>query len=60
LDIGFNRMDVILSKERVDVQECDVWSLDFLRTRTLTGSSGWIDWRLNGMLSRFLMEKGDR
>jgi hypothetical protein len=51
-------MDVILSKERVDVQECDVLVTGFFKDeRPLKGTSGWIDWRLNGMLSRFLMEK---
>jgi hypothetical protein len=51
-------MDVILSKEKVDVQECDVLVTGFFKDeRPLKGSSGWIDWRLNGMLSRFLMEK---
>jgi len=51
-------MDVILSKERVDVQECDILVTGFFKDeRPLKGSSGWIDWRLNGMLSRFLMEK---
>ena len=51
-------MDVILSKERVDVQECDVLVTGFFKDeRPLKGSGGWIDWRLNGMLSRFLMEK---
>ena len=51
-------MDLILSKERVDVQECDVLVAGFFKDeRPLKGSSGWIDWRLNGMLSRFLMEK---
>jgi len=51
-------MDVILSKERVDTQECDVLVTGFFKDeRPLKGSSGWIDWRLNGMLSRFLMEK---
>jgi hypothetical protein len=51
-------MDVILSKERVDVQECDVLVTGFFKDeRPLKGSSGWIDWRLNGMLSRFLIEK---
>jgi hypothetical protein len=50
-------MDVILSKERVDIQECDVLvSGIFKDERPLKGSSGWIDWRFNGMLSRFLME----
>lgn len=51
-------MDVILSKERVDTQESDVLVTGFFKDeRPLKGSSGWIDWRLNGMLSRFLMEK---
>ena len=51
-------MDVILSKERVDVQECDVLVIGFfVDERPLKGSSGWIDWRLNGMISRFLIEK---
>ena len=51
-------MDVILSKERVDVQECDVLVIGFFKDeRPLKGSSGWIDWRLNGMLSRFLIER---
>ena len=51
-------MDVILSKERVDAQECDVLVTGFFKDeRPLKGTSGWIDWRLNGMLSRFLMEK---
>lgn len=51
-------MDVILSKERVDVQECDVLVTGFfVDERPLKGSSGRIDWRLNGMISRFLIEK---
>jgi hypothetical protein len=51
-------MDVILSKERVDVQECDVLVTGFfVDERPLKGSSGWIDWRLNGMISRFLIDK---
>ena len=51
-------MDVILSTERVDVQECDVLVTGFFKDeRPLKGSSGWIDWRLNGMLSRFLMDR---
>jgi hypothetical protein len=51
-------MDVILSKERFDVQECDVLVTGFFKDeRPLKGSSGWVDWRLNGMLSRFLMDK---
>ena len=55
--LGFNYMDVILSKERFDVQECDILVTGFFKDeRPLKGSSGWIDWRLNGMLSRFLMD----
>jgi hypothetical protein len=51
-------MDIILSKEEVDVQECDVLVTGFFRDeRPLGGSAGLIDWRLSGMLSRFLVEK---
>ncbi|HMK52130.1 MAG TPA: M17 family peptidase N-terminal domain-containing protein [Thermodesulfobacteriota bacterium] len=51
-------MDILLSKEKVDVQECDVLVTGFFTDeRPLKGSSGWIDWRLNGMVSRFLIEK---
>jgi len=56
--VEFNRMDVILSTEAIDVQECDVLVTGFFQDeRPLKGSSGWIDWRLNGMLSRFLIQK---
>lgn len=49
---------MILSKERGDVQECDVLVTGIFKDeRPLKGSSGWIDWRFNGMLSRSLMEK---
>ena len=51
-------MDIILSKERVDVQDCDLLVTGFFKDeRPLKGSSGWIDWRFNGMLSQFLVEK---
>jgi len=51
-------MDVILSTEGVDVQDCRVLVTGFFKDeRPLKGSSGWIDWRFNGMLSRFLIEK---
>jgi hypothetical protein len=51
-------MDIILSKERVDAQECDVLVTGFFSDeRPLKGSSGWIDWRFNGMLSQFLVER---
>jgi len=50
-------MDIILSKERVDAQECDVLVTGFFRDeRPLKGSSGWIDWRFNGMLSQLLID----
>jgi hypothetical protein len=51
-------MDIILSNKGIDVQECDVLVTGFFQDeRPLKGSSGWMDWRLNGMLSRFLIEK---
>lgn len=51
-------MDVILSKDQVDLQVCDVLVLGFFKDqRPLKGSAGWIDWRLNGRLSRFLMNQ---
>ena len=51
-------MDIILSKERVDDQECDLLVAGFFRDeRPLRGSSGLIDWRFNGRFSRFLIEK---
>jgi hypothetical protein len=51
-------MDIILSTEGIDLQECDVLVTGFFQDeRPLKGSSGWMDWRLNGMLSRFLIEK---
>jgi hypothetical protein len=51
-------MDVILSSEAIDLQECDVLVTGFFQDeRPLRGSSGWMDWRLNGVLSRFLIEK---
>ena len=50
-------MDIILSSEYVDLQECDAAVVGFFQdVRPLKGSSGWIDWRLNGRVSRFLIE----
>ena len=50
-------MDIILSKERVEDQDCDVLVTGFFRDeRPLKGSSGWIDWRFNGMLSQLLID----
>ncbi len=51
-------MDVIVSKDQMDVQECDVLVLGFFNDlRPLKGSMGWIDWRFNGRLSRFFIHK---
>jgi hypothetical protein len=51
-------MDVILSTGSVDMQECDVLVTGFFKDeRPLKGTAGWVDWRLNGMLSRFVMLK---
>ncbi len=42
----------------MDVQECDILVTGFFSDeRPLRGSAGLIDWRLNGMLSRLLVEK---
>lgn len=55
---NLNRMDVIISKDPIDLQECDLLIMGlFQDERPLRGSMGWIDWRLNGMLSRLLIEK---
>ncbi len=55
--LEFIKMDIILSKEHVDAQECDLLVVGFFRDeRPLKGSSGWIDWRFNGMLSQLLVE----
>jgi hypothetical protein len=49
-------MDVILSPDRFDLQEVDLLVSGFFEDeRPLRGPCGWIDWRLNGRLSRFLM-----
>jgi hypothetical protein len=51
-------MEVILSTRQVDVQECEVLVTGFFEDeRPLRGSSGWVDWRLNGRISRCLSEK---
>ncbi len=51
-------MDVILSKERIDLQESELLITGFFQDeRPLQGTAGWLDWRLNGRLSRFLLEK---
>ncbi|MBS3918661.1 MAG: hypothetical protein KG012_07205 [Deltaproteobacteria bacterium] len=51
-------MDIIISKEPIDLQESDLLIAALFRDeRPLRGMAGWIDWRLNGMLSRFLIEE---
>jgi len=50
-------MEVILSKEKADGQECELLVTGFFKDeRPLKGSSGLVDWRFNGKFSRFLME----
>jgi Cytosol aminopeptidase family, N-terminal domain len=56
--LDFIKVEIILSREKVDAQECDVLVAGFFSDeRPLKGSSGWIDWRFNGMLSQLLKEK---
>jgi hypothetical protein len=51
-------MEAILSTLRVDVQECEVLVSGFFEDeRPLKGSTGWLDWRLNGILSRSVIHK---
>ena len=51
-------MEVILSTLRADAQECEILVLGFFEDeRPLRGSSGWVDWRLNGVLSRYVIER---
>lgn len=51
-------MDVILSTNGIDVQECEILVTGlFQDERPMRESSGWIDWRLNGILSHFLIER---
>jgi len=51
-------MDVILSREGLDALECDLLvSGLFQDGRPIKGTSGWIDWRLNGRISLLVMDK---
>jgi len=51
-------VDVILSSAGIDAQECEVLVSGYFQDeRPLKGSCGWIDWRLNGRLSRFLTKE---
>ena len=48
-------MDIILSIEDVDLQECELLVTGFFQDeRPLKGTSGLIDWRMNGILSDLL------
>lgn len=48
---------MIISKESIDLQDSDLLvTALFKDERPLRGSIGWVDWRLNGVLSRFLIE----
>jgi hypothetical protein len=50
-------MDIIISKQPVDLQESDLLITTlFQDERPLRGSVGWVDWRLNGKLSSLLIE----
>jgi len=50
-------MDIILSIEDADLQECELLVTGlFQDERPLKGTSGLIDWRLNGTLSHLLKE----
>lgn len=51
-------MDVIISQEWVDTQKSDILVTGFFQDeRPLKGASGLIDWRMNGRLSRLIIEK---
>ncbi len=51
-------MDIILSIEDVDLQECELLVTGFFQDeRPLKGTSGLIDWRLNGTISHLLKER---
>jgi hypothetical protein len=51
-------MDVILSREGLDALECDLLvSGLFQDERPIKSTSGWIDWRLNGRISRLVMDE---
>jgi hypothetical protein len=50
-------MDIILSIEDVDLQECELLVTGFFQDeRPLKGTGGLIDWRLNGIVSHLLKE----
>jgi Cytosol aminopeptidase family, N-terminal domain len=50
-------MDIILSIEDIDLQECELLVTGFFQDeRPLKGTSGLIDWRLNGTISQLVKE----
>lgn len=51
-------MEVILSSEKAVALECDLLVCGiFEDERPLKSTSGWLDWRLNGRLSRLVIDK---
>lgn len=51
-------MEVIVSPQNVDLQECDFLVCGFFSDeRPLRGSTGLVDWRLNGRVSKLLRER---
>jgi hypothetical protein len=50
-------MDIILTSGSVDDQDCEVLALGFFEDeRPLKGTTGWVDWRFNGKVSRFCID----
>ncbi len=50
-------MDIILSIEDVDLQECELLVTGFFQDeRPLKGTTGLIDWRMNGTISHLVKE----
>jgi Cytosol aminopeptidase family, N-terminal domain len=50
-------MDIILSIEEIDLQECELLVTGFFEDeRPLKGTTGLIDWRLNGTISHFVKQ----
>jgi Cytosol aminopeptidase family, N-terminal domain len=50
-------MDIILSIEDVDLQECELLVTGFFQDeRPMKGTSGLIDWRLNGTISHLVKQ----
>ena len=51
-------MEAVLSTLEPDFQGCEILVTGFFEDeRPLRGAGGYVDWRLNGLLSRYLIEK---